>query len=72
MSQPYRKSRAFDRSCRYHGGCGYCLRNRMHRHHKRVLDVAQQVADTPVAFGAAIGQRHEPRRVLQVRRRRRD
>ncbi|MFN0077385.1 MAG: hypothetical protein ACKVY0_13015 [Prosthecobacter sp.] len=68
--QPYRKSRAFDRSCRCHGSCGYCLRNRMHRHHQRVLDVAQQVGenDTPVAFGAAIGGRHAPRRVRQVRR----
>lgn len=29
--QPYRKSRAFDRSCRCHGGCSYCLSNRLHR-----------------------------------------
>lgn len=33
---------------------------------------AEWLTDQPVAFGAAIGQRHAPRRVLQVRRRRRE
>ena len=26
--QPYRKSRVFDQSCRNHGGCPWCERNR--------------------------------------------
>ena len=26
--KPYRKSKAFDRSCRNHGTCGYCHQNR--------------------------------------------
>ena len=26
--RPYRGSKAFDRSCRHHGGCAYCERNR--------------------------------------------
>lgn len=68
--QPYRKSRAFDSSCRCHGGCPYCWGNRMHGRRQRAVDGAQQVGDndTPVAFGAAIGERHVPRRVRQVRR----
>ncbi len=28
---PYYKSKRFDPTCRPHGGCPYCLRNRMHR-----------------------------------------
>jgi CRISPR system Cascade subunit CasD len=30
---------------------------------------AEWLTDTPIAFGAAIGQRHAPRRILQKRRR---
>lgn len=26
--KPYKGSKAFDRSCRNHGGCGYCVDNR--------------------------------------------
>lgn len=26
--EPYRRSKRFDRSCRNHGGCGYCEDNR--------------------------------------------
>ena len=33
--QPYRKSRRFDKSCRCHGGCPWCLSNRMHKHRKQ-------------------------------------
>jgi|GEM_PF-3745293 len=48
--QPYRKSRAFDASCRCRGACSYCLGNRMHRHQKPLLDAAQQLRDIdPVA-----------------------
>jgi hypothetical protein len=28
--QPYRKSRAFDKSCRNHGDCPYCRDGRLH------------------------------------------
>jgi hypothetical protein len=28
--KPYRGSKRFDRSCRNHGGCEYCLSNRLH------------------------------------------
>ena len=28
--KPYRGSKAFDKSCRNHGGCPYCEANRMH------------------------------------------
>lgn len=38
--QPYRKSRAFDRSCRCHGDCVYCLGNRMHRHRRQLAKAA--------------------------------
>lgn len=27
----YRKSRRFDRTCRCHGSCEYCLNNRLHQ-----------------------------------------
>ncbi len=30
--QPYRGSRAFDRTCRNHGGCSACESNRMRKH----------------------------------------
>jgi hypothetical protein len=33
----YRKSKAFDRSCRNHGGCGYCEENRTYRS-KRLIE----------------------------------
>jgi hypothetical protein len=33
----YRKSKAFDRSCRNHGSCSYCLSNRKHSDKKRQL-----------------------------------
>lgn len=28
--RPYRGSKRWDRSCRNHGGCGYCRGNRLH------------------------------------------
>ncbi|MCC8068478.1 MAG: hypothetical protein LIO71_01775 [Ruminococcus sp.] len=32
----YRGSKAFDRTCRNHGGCEVCLRNRMYKNLKRI------------------------------------
>lgn len=33
--RPYRGSRAFDPSCRSHGGCAHCREGRQHRNRKR-------------------------------------
>lgn len=33
--KPYRKSKAFDRTCRNHGSCSYCELGRLHTHKKR-------------------------------------
>ncbi len=30
--RPYRGSKAFDSSCRNHGGCSWCLGNRIHKY----------------------------------------
>lgn len=35
--KPYRGSKSFDRSCRNHGTCPYCLDSRMHKHEKRMI-----------------------------------
>jgi hypothetical protein len=32
---PYRRSQRFDKSCRPHGGCGWCLGNRLHSSRRR-------------------------------------
>lgn len=32
--KPYRRSKAFDRSCRNHGGCGWCEDNRTYQARK--------------------------------------
>jgi hypothetical protein len=32
----YRKSRAFDRTCRNHGKCGWCYKNRTYSNRKRL------------------------------------
>jgi hypothetical protein len=29
IKRPYTKSKRFDKSCRCHGGCGYCEGNRL-------------------------------------------
>ena len=33
--KPYRRSKAFDRSCRSHGSCSYCERNRLFSSRRR-------------------------------------
>ncbi len=35
VKRPYTKSKRFDKSCRCHGGCSYCLSNRDHKNRKR-------------------------------------
>lgn len=34
LRKPYRGSKRFDRSCRNHGSCSHCERNRKHRDKK--------------------------------------
>lgn len=38
--KPYRGSKRFDRSCRNHGSCGYCERNRKYssKHREPIID----------------------------------
>ena len=43
--KPYTKAKAFDASCRCHGGCPYCLRNRMHKYKKAELGAKQKEKD---------------------------
>lgn len=43
--QPYRKSRAFDSSCRCHGGCPWCEGNRKHGTDKRSLTADEQLTE---------------------------
>ena len=33
--KPYRGSRAVDKTCRNHGSCPYCRRNRLHKFRDR-------------------------------------
>jgi len=42
-----RGSRAFDTSCRCHGGCPWCLSNRMHRNHRRLEPGEKAPRSTP-------------------------
>lgn len=32
--KPYRRSKRFDRSCRNHGSCTWCMENRLHKFNK--------------------------------------
>ena len=36
VKKPYTKSKRFAKSCRCHGGCGYCLNNRMYQYNKNI------------------------------------
>ena len=38
--KPYRRSAAFDSSCRPHGGCPYCEGNRLY-HSRKALELAR-------------------------------
>lgn len=43
--KPYRKAARFDRSCRPHGGCGYCEDNRLYTNKKRLLIANESLKD---------------------------
>lgn len=49
--RPYRKSRAFDASCRCHGSCPWCRGNRGHKNAKRVLAAEQAVVAAAETWG---------------------
>lgn len=34
--KPYRRSARFDRTCRNHGSCSWCIGNRTHRYRKEL------------------------------------
>jgi hypothetical protein len=46
----YRGSKAFDRSCRNHGGCPWCEEGRMHSTNKRkvALEYDEEMSELPV------------------------
>jgi predicted secreted acid phosphatase len=37
--KPYRGAKSFVRSCRNHGGCGYCLSNRTHKYKRQQKEI---------------------------------
>ena len=43
--KPYTKSKAFDRSCRNHGGCGYCENNRTHSDKRHRVKADDQIKE---------------------------
>jgi len=40
--KPYTKSKRFDSTCRSHGGCPYCLSNRMHKVLKKIIPIKEE------------------------------
>ena len=46
--KPYKGSKAFDPSCRCHGGCPWCLGNRMYKFKKRELAMEQRLLEEEV------------------------
>lgn len=43
--KPYRKAARFDRSCRNHGDCPWCARNRMFPDLKRLMAAEEQIKE---------------------------
>jgi len=41
--KPFRGAKSFDASCRCHGGCSYCLGNRLHSTNKRRKIADQEI-----------------------------
>lgn len=54
--RPYRGSRAWDRTCRNHGSCGYCRGARTYQRRRVELTARQEAAEVEAA------QRTEPAR----------
>ena len=45
---PYRGSKAIDKTCRNHGGCDFCLGNRMYSTKKRKAQMSYEQEEIPV------------------------
>ena len=45
IKKPYRKSRRFDKTCRNHGSCSYCYRNRYHKHLVKIHYTNKELKD---------------------------
>jgi len=43
--KPYRGAKAIAKSCRNHGGCEWCKRNRTHKNDKRELRQVQKLEE---------------------------
>lgn len=43
--KPYRGGKAIDKTCRNHGGCDWCLRNRTHKYDKHKLAAEQELGE---------------------------
>ena len=43
--KPYHGSKAFDPSCRPHGSCGWCLKNRQYKNLKRKMKADASMED---------------------------
>lgn len=43
--KPYRKSKAFDYTCRNHGSCSWCEQNRRHGDSKRRVDAEMKLEE---------------------------
>lgn len=43
--KPYRGAKAIDRTCRNHGGCGWCKENRTHKYDKQKLSAKQELEE---------------------------
>ncbi len=41
--KPYRGAKAIDCTCRNHGGCGWCKKNRTHKYDKEELRAEQEL-----------------------------
>jgi ferredoxin len=54
---PYRKSKAFDHSCRNHGSCSYCRSNRLHADRKNRLTNLSDI-DSRIVKSVKIRERH--------------
>jgi hypothetical protein len=43
--KPYYGSKAVDVSCRCHGGCGWCLDNRLYKYKKNIEKMLDEMAE---------------------------
>jgi hypothetical protein len=49
--KPYRRSKAFDASCRNHGGCPHCEGGRQHATKKRKISADEEIKETMPILG---------------------